>query len=221
MQLVEYLSVMSSNIAVVTADMVNSTLFLREEVNLWLTDLIDLLKKQKDFYWLLEPEIYRGDSFQCVLKKPEDALKLAILARTIIRSKADNTDLRIAIGIGNSETLTDRPGTSDGEAFRLSGHLADNIRKQKARIAIALPFPSEPLSASLDLLEAVMGNWSMAQSEVITALLQDQTATTISEKLSISQSAVSQRLSASKWWAVENFLNTFPKHLELYTKQKP
>ena len=211
---------MSSNIAVVTADMVNSTLFSREEVNLWLTDLIDLLKKQKDFNWLLEPEIYRGDSFQCVLKNPENALKMAILARSFMRSRADNTDLRIAVGIGGSHQLTDRPGTSDGEAFRLSGRLADNMRKQKARIAIALAIPSEPLTATLDLLETIVGNWSMAQSEVIAGLLQDQNVTGISEKLSVSQPAVSQRVSASKWWAVEKFLETFPQHLSLYTKSE-
>jgi DNA-binding transcriptional ArsR family regulator len=208
---------MPNTIAVVTADMVNSTLFQREETSSWLNELLDTLKNSPDYDWIMKPEIYRGDSFQCVLKTPENVLKLSVLARVLMRKHSEKTDLRIAIGIGTGDELTDRAGTSDGEAFRLSGHLADNIRKQKARIGIALPVSSEPLSATLDLLETIVGNWSPAQSEVIAALLQNESITKIAEKLAISQPAVSQRLSASKWWAVDHFLDTFPQHLALYT----
>jgi len=214
----KYLCLMKSIPAVVTADMVNSTLFSREETNLWLSDLLELLRSENDFQWILKPEIYRGDSFQGVLKNADDVLRMAILARTIMRSHALNSDLRIAIGIGKIEQITDRPGTSDGEAFRLSGHLADNIRNQKARIAIAMKLPSEPLSSSLDLLETVIESWTVAQSEVIVSLLLNETITQISQRLSISQSAVSQRVTASKWWAVAHFLKTFPQHLALYIK---
>lgn len=203
-------------IAVITADMVNSTAFAREETTRWLNELITALKDNPDFNWIFPPEIYRGDSFQCVLQTPEMVLKLAILARAMMRAHSENTDLRIAIGIGSAQGLTDRAGTSDGEAFRLSGHLADHIRKQKARIGIVMSLPSEPLTASLDLLETIIGNWTSAQSDVVAALLQNQNITKISTQLSISQSAVSQRVAASKWWAVNQFLETFPKHLALY-----
>jgi hypothetical protein len=127
--------------------------------------------------------------------------------------------MRIAIGIGQTEQLTDRPGTSDGEAFRLSGHLADKIRQQEARIGIALPKPSEPLTATLDLLETVIESWTAAQSQVIEALLLGKNITQIAEILSISQPAASQRVASSKWWAIESFIATFPKQLSLYTKR--
>jgi hypothetical protein len=204
--------------AVITADIVNSTHFTREEVAQWLESLLRILHEHPSFDWALKPEVYRGDSFQGVLKNGSEAMKVAILARAAMRMHSPKTDLRVAIGIGKTGALTDRPGTSDGEAFRLSGHLADNIRKQKARIGIALPSPSEPLSATLDLLETLIENWTTAQSEVIVALLQNNNVTQIAEKLSISQPAASQRVAASKWWAIENFLTTFPKHLSLYTK---
>lgn len=210
---------MANHLAVVTADMVNSTLFTREQSTRWLNELIDTLRANSDFDWVFPPEIYRGDSFQCVLKTPTNVLKLAVLARAIMRVHSEKTDLRIAIGIGAADGLTDKAGTSDGEAFRLSGHLADNIRQQKARIGIVLSQPSEPMAASLDLLETIIGNWTSAQSEVTAALLQSENVIKLSERLSISQSAVSQRISASKWWAVNHFLETFPKHLALYTQQ--
>lgn len=205
--------------AVITADMVNSTQFSREESTAWLEELLAILHQNQVFKWALKPEIYRGDSFQAVLKNPDEAMRLAILARACMRKHAPNADMRIAIGIGHTEQLTDRPGTSDGEAFRLSGHLADTIRQQKARIGIALPRPSEPLSATLDLLETLIESWTSAQSQVVEALLLGKNVTQIAEMLSISQSAASQRVASSKWWAIDSFLATFPKQLSLYTKR--
>ncbi|PSL28443.1 hypothetical protein [Dyadobacter jiangsuensis] len=205
--------------AVITADMVNSTQFSREESTAWLEELLAILHQNQVFKWALKPEIYRGDSFQAVLKNPDEAMHLAILARACMRKHAPNADMRIAIGIGHTEQLTDRPGTSDGEAFRLSGHLADTIRQQKARIGIALPRPSEPLSATLDLLETLIESWTSAQSQVVEALLLGKNVTQIAEMLSISQSAASQRVTSSKWWAIDRFLATFPKQLSLYTKR--
>ncbi|MGV3603774.1 MAG: hypothetical protein ACO1N1_21320 [Dyadobacter fermentans] len=205
--------------AVITADMVNYTQFSREETTLWLEQMLAILHQNQTFKWTLAPEIYRGDSFQAVLKNPEEAMRVAILARASMRKQAPAADLRIAIGIGKTEQLTDRPGTSDGEAFRLSGHLADTMRRQKARIGIALPRPSEPLSATLDLLETVIDSWTVAQSQVIEALLQGKNVTQIADMLSISQPAASQRIAASRWWAIESFLATFPQQLSLYTKR--
>lgn len=205
--------------AVITADMANYTQFSREEAAQWLEEMLAILHQNPAFKWALKPEIYRGDSFQGVLKNVEESMRVAILTRVCIRKHAPYADMRIAIGIGKAEQLTDRPGTSDGEAFRLSGHLADRIRQQKARIGIALPKPSEPLNATLNLLETVIEDWTMAQSQVIEALLQGKNVTQIAELLSISQPAASQRVIASKWWAIESFLATFPKQLSLYTKR--
>lgn len=205
--------------AVITADMVNYTQFSREESAVWLEEMLDVLRQNQSFKWVLKPEIYRGDSFQAVLKNTDEIMRMAILARACMRKHAPNADMRVAIGIGHTEQLTDRPGTSDGEAFRLSGHLADTIRQQKARIGIALSRPSEPLSATLDLLETVIESWTVAQSQVIEALLLGKNVTQIAEMLSISQPAASQRVASAKWWAIDSFLATFPKQLSLYTKR--
>ncbi|WP_215239508.1 SatD family protein [Dyadobacter helix] len=208
--------------AVINADIVNSTYFSPEITSKWLEGLITLLKANQDLKWALPPEIYRGDSFQGVLENAGQALKAAILARAYLRSKKYNqteTDIRVAIGIGGIEKLTDRPGTSDGEAFRLSGYLADRIKQQKAKIGIALPSPSQPLSAVMDVLETLVENWTAPQSEVITGLLNNETVSLIAERLKISQSAVSQRINASKWWAADHLIQTFPDHIHLYTHQ--
>ena len=209
---------MKNYAAVITADMVNSTRFSSEKTSAWLTQLLEELRDDKTFEWTLKPEIYRGDSFQGVLNTPESALRVAILSRAIMRSNAAGADLRIAIGIGETDLITDRPGTSDGEAFRLSGRLADQIRERKSKIAFALPRPSPSLDCMTDLLETLIEGWTTAQSEVIRALLHDESISQVAERLSISQSAVSQRVSSAKWWAIESALATYPSHLTLYTQ---
>lgn len=204
--------------AVITADVVNSTHFSPEETGSRLRKLISILSS--DFEWVLKPEIYRGDSFQGVLRHPEDTLHLAILSRALMRAHEggkSETDIRIAIGIGKVAEMTDRPGTSDGEAFRLSGRLADTMKQRKARIAVALPAPSRPLDAVLDLLETLVEKWTPSQSEVIAGLLRNETISQIAERVSVSQPAVSQRVAAAKWWAIEHLLTTFPEHLKLYS----
>lgn len=208
-------------IAVITADMVNSTKFPRADVIQWLNELIEGLSSNADFNWILRPEIYRGDSFQAVLKTPDDALKVAVLSRALFRTHDGNTDLRIAIGIGRGEEMTAHTGTSDGEAFRLSGHLADHIRKQKARIGVALPISALALDATLDLLETIIEDWTIAQSEVVAAIMTQRSVTKIAEHLAISQPAVSQRLSSAKWWAVNSLLEAFPEQIDLYFKKMP
>lgn len=209
---------MSQLFAVITADIVNSTRFRVEETGKWLQELISLL--DKEFTWKLRPEVFRGDSFQGVLEYPEQALHVALLSRAFMRSKrvtSKETDVRIAIGIGSITELTDRPGTSDGEAFRLSGRLADEMKKNKSRIAVAFPVASSPMNSVMDLLETVVGEWTSPQAEVITGILQKESGVQLAERLKVSQSALSQRISASKWWAVSNFLETFPQHINLYT----
>ena len=145
---------MKASRAVITADMVNSTQFSREESTAWLEELLAILHQNQVFKWALKPEIYRGDSFQAVLRNPDEAMRMAVLARACMRKHAPNADMRVAIGIGHTEQLTDRPGTSDGEAFRLSGHLADTIRQQK----------SEDRYCTSQAIGAIIGNTGFARN---------------------------------------------------------
>ena len=210
---------MSKLYAVITADIVNSTRFGVEETGKWLQELISLLGNE--FTWKLKPEVFRGDSFQGVLEYSDQALHVALLSRAFMRSKRvtlKETDVRVAIGIGVVSEFTDRPGTSDGEAFRLSGRLADEMKKNKSRISVAFSVSSSPMTSAMDLLETVVGNWTAPQAEVITGILQKESGVQLAERLKVSQSALSQRLAASKWWAVNHFLETFPEHINLYTR---
>jgi hypothetical protein len=92
------------------------------------------------------------------------------------------------------------------------------MRQRKAKIAFALTTPTPALDSTMDLLETLIDGWTTAQCEVIRLLLLNNNISQIAEKLSISQSAASQRASSAKWWAIESLLASFPTHLTLYSK---
>lgn len=208
---------MNKQYAVITADLVNSTRFSSEITNDWLQKLSTLLQTDPSLKWTLAPEIYRGDSFQAVLEQPEMVMRAVIICRAYIKAQGDGaieTDIRIAIGIGSIENITNRPGTSDGQAFRLSGQLADVIKNQNARIGIKLSQASICLDLMMDLLETLIENWTANQSETVFNLMHNKSINQIAEELKISQSAASQRAKSAKWWAIEKLLQDFPEVLK-------
>ena len=200
--------------AVFTADIVGSTQHAPEETQWQLTSLISALDREVS--WILHPEIYRGDSFQGVLASTEEMLRTAILARALMKQQGPKWDLRIAMGVGTIDRLTHRSGTSDGEAFRLSGQRIDKMKAERARIAIAFSRPSDPIDALLILVESVVEKWTPAQAGVIVKLLKGKTMSEAAKALNISQSAVSQHAQAAKWWAIEPVIKTFDQLLKPY-----
>ena len=79
---------------------------------------------------LTGPEIFRGDSWQLLVSPSRYALRLACFIRAGLRSRS-LADTRIGIGLGDVEMHGDRPGQSDGIAFRLSGRALDGLKKER------------------------------------------------------------------------------------------
>src|SRR5690349_10745118 len=105
--------------AVITADIVNSTLLPRKQEKKLFNALELILKPYKY-------EFYRGDSFQVYVKDPGKALKLLLqirlAAKKIINgSSALQYDVRASIGIGAIASPIRSLKTAAGEAFILSG----------------------------------------------------------------------------------------------------
>jgi len=74
------------NLAVITGDLVASREIgstSRQELYGDLKKFLTSLKKEK---WINAFEMFRGDSFQCVLENPEYALRAALLIRAFIKS---------------------------------------------------------------------------------------------------------------------------------------
>jgi hypothetical protein len=117
--------------AVITADIVNSTLLSVKEQRKLLLKIETILTSHKF-------EFYRGDSFQVIVKNPEQALTLALQVRMAARVIGARYDVRISIGIGSIQSRAKKISLSTGEAFTLSGRAFDSLSKSDSRLSIQL-----------------------------------------------------------------------------------
>ncbi len=210
------------NHAILTGDIVNSTKLSENERIKLINQLKNLSQIDKKID--LKIEIYRGDGFQVEVKKVEEALRYAILLRAFFKgkihfkNKENEYDARIAIGIGNDfQSMLNYMilGERNGEAFRNSGQLLDEMKKKQNLIAISTSneILNEDLDIYLCLLEEIISNWKPLQADVIFYKILGYTEISIAEKLNISQSAINQTAKAAGWLVVEKLLNYYEKNI--------
>jgi hypothetical protein len=143
--------------AVITGDIIQSTKLTPEQRQSLLENIERNLKILDEVY-KMKSEIYRGDSFQCLLNT-ENALIVALIIKTYIRGLNPSVlydlqsrkeplkknsifytnyifDARIAIGIGETEETNKKLASSNGQAFLISGHLLDEIKNTKQTLII-------------------------------------------------------------------------------------
>ena len=155
---------------VITGDLVNSTNIAAK----WRRTVVDALHACVAESQPLTPmklEMYRGDSFQVVVDKPEDALAIAIALRAKLKAETPDRqelwDARLAVGVGEISFESDNIVTSDGEAFRLSGHSFDHIGKK--RLSISTPWSD--FNTDIELVtrfaDDVITSWTAKQARVV------------------------------------------------------
>jgi hypothetical protein len=153
-----------------------------------------------------EPEFFRSVSWQVLLKRPELALRLALLARAALQAQA-GVDSRVSIGIGSiTQIVEDRISASIGEAFVLSGQALD-LMSPHVEMTGALPERAEAMSQWLPpithLCGALLRRWTRRQAELMShALLlheptQEQIANALKRKVA---KQTAQEILASAGW---------------------
>ncbi len=175
--------------AVITGDIVHSTRLSAAHRSVLLRDMGQKMKIW-DKAFKMKSEIFRGDSFQCMVS-PRHGLRAALVIKMYIRSlgpgelyaipkrKGTNQkkpvsaanyifDARMAIGIGATEDINRKLASSHGTAFTISGHLLDGIKNTKQSLAIgsADRFADE-LGAESVLLDALIAKTSALQCKVL------------------------------------------------------
>lgn len=181
-------------IGVITGDIINS----RRAANpkQWLNTLKKTLRRfgKDPAQW----EIYRGDSFQLEIGKPQEALKATIYIKAALKTLKD-IDVRMAIGIGRKEYAASKISQSNGEAFIYSGEQYERQKKEKQNLAIHTP--SEELNYELNiclkLALIAMDNWSPGATEFVKTCMENENRSQkeLGEILGISQSSISERYS--------------------------
>lgn len=206
--------------AVITGDIVRS-----EQIELNKRDLLlHVLQETVESLQNKSPmsmELFRGDSFQIVLEKPEMSLEVASMIRAGLKSNtpADSFgvwDARISIGIGTIDYLGDRVVTSDGEAFRLSGRGLDAMEKSRLVIKTCWQEVNEELDAGLAFVDDLITGWSVNQAKAIfLSMGKGLSQSNIANSIAKSQQNVSKTLTSAK----ESLLVRFSARFETIIKK--
>jgi hypothetical protein len=166
-------------------------------------------------------EISRGDSFQTLLRTPEDALLASVLLflKLGFFSKINQKIAsRISIGIGSVEYIPESGsvGEADGQAFRLSGKTLDSMKEQEKHLLISTASPALNLmlESQCAFFDNMAARWTDIQKEILFEKLGGLTQDEIASKLGKSQSTVSQSLKAAGFDALKKFLDNYASLFE-------
>ncbi len=208
-------------IAVITGDIIQSTQ-IRDKAA-----LLAALRKtaeqlvQKQLISPREFDIYRGDSFQLFVKKPETALKLILIIRASLMYHTPDDgdrlwDARVSIGLGTLEFRAKDIRQSSGSALIYSGRGLDSLKsRQKMKMTSSHEEFDKDINMGLHLAEYIISRWSRESAEtIIEKYLNHATQKEIAKKFHISQPAVSKRFKAAGIDALDIFINRFEKKLQ-------
>lgn len=208
-------------IAVLTADLIGSTSYNKEFLNEVIAALkfeFEIISKEQDAVFSL----YRGDSFQGVLKQPENALLIALRIKSAVlkirdlsaeKSNVPVADVRIAIGIGDADFEEKNIAESNGEAFHYSGNTLDTMKSENKKMSLktANQQINDEFEVSLKFLDSLTEKWSIASAELVYYLLKGMKEQQIADVLGRSQAAINLRKKAAGWEEVQLLLNRFRK----------
>ena len=190
---------------IITADVVGSTQIKTEdrgELPALIHELIGEIAQCRPEL-KLQVDIFRGDSFQVWIEKPECAPLVALLLRAGLRMSAlrageQQLDARISVGIGDVAYRDARVSQSDGEAFVLSGRGFDQLGKQQRLM----------VQTETAFVDDIVSNWSALHSKIMyQALLREMSQGELAEKNNTSQQNVRKRLEKAKAKLIRMYLD--------------
>ena len=159
---------------------------------------IDILKNTLNQFGKspLNWEIYRGDSFQLEIDA-NAAFKAAFQIKAAIKS-ISGLDVRLSIGLGQTDFQANAVTLSNGSAFVNSGRAFDQLKDKKRNLILSSDNPdlSDDLNMTLQLAEALLSHWTRSSAEAINHILRKPGISQIelSKILGITQPSVSSRL---------------------------
>jgi len=219
--------------AVISGDIIASTSLTdagRELLENAIKEIIGVLEQKFNTY----SRRIKGDYIECVVPNPEDALRVALIIKSFIKSiSIEKTTLykdkkrvklfkmhgiRLAIGYGELSRFNPDEGIIDGEAIYLSGRTINEFstyNKERIVIKNTLYFVSEDKSLNKEiepliaLLDVIIGKATAKQCKVLYLKLMGNTEDEISSKLKITQSVVNQHSTSIGWNAIEKAVKLF------------
>jgi predicted XRE-type DNA-binding protein len=202
---------LKNQIAVITADVVNSSLLSEAEMKFFQ----EKIESYKEKEIVIKPRFYRGDSFQLAVNAKE-ALLLAIKFRMEIKQWKEQNDVRISIGIGEVSQWNDDVLLAAGSAFERSGKNLDNLKKTGLNIIIVTGNVEldEELETYCYMADEFIKNQTAVQATLVFQMLNGIQQIEIAKMLEISQPSVSKSLKAANWKLIERFLKRYQRIIQ-------
>ncbi len=212
--------------AVITGDIIGSSEMGyrgRDELISYLRDSFSFINTEIVLpdNFLMPVTIYRGDSFQAVIRQPAHALLVSVLLSirlALFRKDLKGPAARISIGIGTIGYMpdSDNVGEADGIAFRLSGKALDDMKERDQQLLVSTvdPVMNLMLESMCSFFDNIAERWTFVQKGILLEKLSGSTQEEIASKHGKSQSAVSQSLKAAGFEPVKKFLDNYEQLFE-------
>jgi len=202
--------------AVLTGDIVSSSRINQERGNRVLEEILSIEKDIKGRFPTsvhAGVDVFRGDSWQLVVRDPISALRIALYFRAQLRSAA-GMDSRVSVGFGTVDYLpAGEVSTGTGAAYTLSGMgLKDLLKPVRMKLKFT-PEQTSSLTRSLDtitgLIDLQVQRWTRKQAAAgagsLVGLTQEQIALNWKDE-PVSQQAISQHLESAGWYQIRESL---------------
>ncbi len=210
--------------ASISADIVSSTSLTIQsmiELNEHIKKMLEILESKYDGFW---GRLVRGDTVECILEHPEDALEIAIILKSWIKAfkLSENSEyprfgkygLRLAIGIGEMNIVDRDLDMMDGEAIYRSGRSLDKLKgHSKYSMTISMPQEEyeEPLAIILSLINQLLNNATSRKCLILCKRLLLPTSNEVAQKIGITVSGVNQTLNELGWSSIEQAIKFYHK----------
>jgi hypothetical protein len=201
--------------AVITADIVNSTKLSKAESKKLMKNLAGILQEHQH-------EFFRGDSFQVLVKSPNEALRILLQTRTTAMKLSGSSmpvaDIRASIGIGNVKLPVKSFQTASGDVFILSGRAFDKLAKEE-RLTIICDEKNKAVNSGLKVIsqfiDYLFQRLTFKQAAVVYELLMARTQIDTAKRLKKSQATVNKHTQAAGWPEIEKLLEEYKNLIAL------
>ncbi|CRL63451.1 hypothetical protein [Proteus vulgaris] len=202
---------MNNNIiSVITGDIIGSRDITPEDYDVMLYTLeqtVQLLSEQLP----LKYDRYRGDSFQLVCSKANDAIKVAIVIQLALKTSSLEISARQSIGVGKVDSLRNDVRTSIGEAFILSGEGLDKMKGEILAISTSDTDFQHNITLVTKYLDLQLKEITRAQAQVLLKYMvnKDKSHYAIANELNKSRSNITRLLNASHYQLIDEYIQYF------------
>lgn len=208
--------------AVISADIVSSTSLSRDaliDLNGGVKAMLGQLSAQYPGFW---GRLVKGDSIECVLDDPHEALRVAVMIKAFIKAfvptdgiagpRFKQFGLRLAIGIGEMRTIDRTLDIMDGEAIYLAGRALAEMRNRTSDsflVVAPIDVSNGALPVMALMLNHLLNKATPRQCEVLYHRLQCRNDAEVATLMRVSRPGVNQSLRSMGWDVVERTIKYF------------